>query len=46
VLRADEERFVCTHRWPTLGLELAAEDFTDTEVATRLRARRARADVG
>jgi DNA transposition AAA+ family ATPase len=30
-LSADELRFVLTHHWRTLGLELAAEDFTDTE---------------
>jgi DNA transposition AAA+ family ATPase len=37
-LSADELRFVLTHHWRTLGLELAAEDFTDTEaIATVAR---------
>jgi hypothetical protein len=30
-LGADELRFVLTHHWRTLGLELADKDFTDTE---------------
>jgi DNA transposition AAA+ family ATPase len=30
-LGADELRFVLTHHWQTLGLELADKDFTDTE---------------
>src|SRR4051812_36412529 len=30
-LSADEVRFVLTHHWRTLGFELAAEDFTDTD---------------
>jgi DNA transposition AAA+ family ATPase len=37
-LGADELRFVLTHHWQTLGLELAAQDFTDTEaIATVAR---------
>lgn len=37
-LSADELRFVLTHHWRTLGLELAAKDFTDTEaIATVAR---------
>jgi DNA transposition AAA+ family ATPase len=37
-LSAEELRFVLTHHWRTLGLELAAEDFTDTEaIATVAR---------
>lgn len=37
-LSADELRFVLTHHWRTLGLELAAQDFTDTEaIATVAR---------
>jgi DNA transposition AAA+ family ATPase len=37
-LSADELRFVLTHHWRTMGLELAAEDFTDTEaIATVAR---------
>jgi Holliday junction resolvasome RuvABC ATP-dependent DNA helicase subunit len=37
-LSADGLRFVLTHHWRTLGLELAAEDFTDTEaIATVAR---------
>jgi hypothetical protein len=32
-LSADELRFVLTHHWRTLGLELADNDFTDSEAA-------------
>ena len=37
-LSADELRFVLTHHWQALGLDLAAADFTDTEaIATVAR---------
>lgn len=37
-LSADELRFVLTHHWQALGLDLAAGDFTDTEaIATVAR---------
>jgi DNA transposition AAA+ family ATPase len=37
-LTADELRFVLTHHWEKLGLQLSADDFTDAEaVATVAR---------